>query len=67
MPEAARILNRLNFHYTPLHASWLNPAENELSTLTRQCLTRRIDSEWMLVAALGSKTRIANRFDGVDR
>ena len=48
MPEAARILKRLNFHYTPLHSSWLNLAENELSTLTRQCLTRRIDSEWML-------------------
>lgn len=48
MPEAARILNRVTFHYTPVHASWLNLAENELSVLTRQCLARRIDSEWML-------------------
>jgi hypothetical protein len=29
MPEAARILNRVTFHYTPVHASWLNLAENE--------------------------------------
>jgi DDE superfamily endonuclease len=52
MPEAARILDRLSFHYTPLHASWLNLAENELSVLTRQCLSRRIDSEWMLASEI---------------
>jgi hypothetical protein len=48
MPEAGRILKRLTFHHTPLHASWLNLAENELSVLTSQCLRRRINSEWML-------------------
>lgn len=52
MPEASRILDRLSFHYTPLHASWLNLAENELSVLTRQCLSRRIDSEWMLTSEI---------------
>ena len=40
--EARRILNRLDFHYTPKHGSWLNMAEIELSILDRQCLDRRI-------------------------
>jgi len=40
--EAFRILQRLDFHYTPKHASWLNPAECELSALTGQCLDQRI-------------------------
>jgi hypothetical protein len=48
MPEAGRLLDRLHFHSTPLHASWLNLAESELSALTRQCLDRRIGSEWIL-------------------
>jgi hypothetical protein len=44
--EARRILRRLEFHYTPKHASWLNMVEIELSVLSRQCLERRIpDSE----------------------
>lgn len=40
--EARRILDKLAFHYTPKHGSWLNMAEIELSVLTRQCLDRRI-------------------------
>lgn len=40
--EARRILNRLEFCYTPKHDSWLNMAEIELSILARQCLDRRI-------------------------
>ncbi len=40
--EAHRILNRLEFCYTPKHGSWLNMAEIELSVLGRQCLDRRI-------------------------
>lgn len=39
---ARRILDKLEFHYTPKHGSWLNMAEIELSVLTRQCLERRI-------------------------
>lgn len=43
-PVKARALaKRLEIHYTPKHGSWLNIAEIELSALTRQCLTRRID------------------------
>jgi hypothetical protein len=38
-PERARqLLRRLQFCYTPKHGSWLNIAENELSSLTRQCV-----------------------------
>lgn len=40
--EAKRILDKLEFHYTPKHGSWLNMAEIELSVLNRQCLNRRI-------------------------
>lgn len=41
-PEAHRIAQRLQLHYTPKHGSWLNMAEIELSILSRQCLNRRI-------------------------
>jgi hypothetical protein len=41
-PEQARALvRRIEFRYTPKHGSWLNIAENELSTMTRQCVTGR--------------------------
>jgi hypothetical protein len=42
LPEKARALvRRLDFRPTPKHGSWLNIAENELSSLTRQCLKGR--------------------------
>lgn len=45
-PEEARsLLDRLEFHYTPKHGSWLNMAEIELSVLGRQCLNRRIPDQ----------------------
>ena len=40
--EARRLYERLEWHYTPKHGSWLNVAECELSVLARQCLDRRI-------------------------
>ena len=43
--EAKRILDKLEFHYTPVHGSWLNVAETELSVLARQCLDRRIPDQ----------------------
>lgn len=46
--EADRIMNRLCFHFTPPHGSWLNMAEIELSILSRQCLKRRLPDEWTL-------------------
>jgi DDE superfamily endonuclease len=53
--EAHRLRQKLEFHSTPKHGSWLNRAEIELSVLARQCLHRRIATEATLsseVAAL---------------
>lgn len=47
--EAKRILDRLEFHSTPKHGSWLNMAEIELSVLGRQCLNRCIPSQTILI------------------
>lgn len=43
--EAKRIVDRLEFHYTPKHGSWLNIAEIEFGILQRQCLNRRIPEQ----------------------
>ena len=40
--EARRLVKKLEFHYTPKHASWLNMAEIEFSAVSQQCLDRRI-------------------------
>lgn len=48
--EARRILRRLEFHYTPKHASWLNMAEIEIGVLSSQCLARRIPTQDHLTA-----------------
>jgi len=42
--EARRILQRVEFHYTPKHGSWLNMAEIEISIFARGCLSRRVES-----------------------
>lgn len=43
--EALRLAKRFEFHYTPKHGSWLDIAEIELSSLSKQCLgKRRIDN-----------------------
>ncbi len=47
--EADRILARVQFHYTPKHASWLNMAEIEIGIMDRQCLNRRIPTKQMLI------------------
>jgi len=51
-PEARRLLRRLEFHYTPKHASWLNMVEIEIGVLRSQCLDRRIESRQNLVAEI---------------
>jgi hypothetical protein len=43
--QAFRISQKIEWHYTPEHGSWLNMAECELSALARQCLDRRIPDE----------------------
>lgn len=39
--QARELVRRIEFHRTPKHGSWLNIAENELSSLTRQCVAGR--------------------------
>src|SRR5262249_43365945 len=41
-PQARRLVKKLEFHFTPKHASWLNMAEIEFSVMVSQCLKRRI-------------------------
>jgi hypothetical protein len=45
---ATKLLRRVQFHYTPKHASWLNMAAIEIGILSRQCLDRRIPSRQLL-------------------
>jgi hypothetical protein len=47
-PEARRLVEKLEWHYTPKHGSWLNMAELEWSVLARQCLTRRLPTQAIL-------------------
>ncbi len=49
--EARRLVEKIEWHYTPEHGSWLNMAECELSVLARQCLSRRIPD----IATLGKE------------
>lgn len=74
-PEVARgLLDRLEFHYTPKHGSWLNMAEIELSVLARQCLNRRIPDKLALTREVAAwqrerntaKTKVDWRFTTVD-
>jgi hypothetical protein len=44
LPDAT-ILDRIVFHPTPVHGSWLNPAEVEIGVLGHQCLDRRIGTD----------------------
>jgi len=52
--EARRIAAKLEWHYTPKHASWLNQVEIEISVLSRQCLDRRIPSQAELAAEVAA-------------
>jgi hypothetical protein len=51
-PYSSAGVSRLEFYHTPKHASWLNMAEIELSILSKQCLSRRIPSEWILTTEI---------------
>ena len=51
-PEAHRILQRIEIHHTPKHASWLNMVEVEIGVLRSQCLDRRIGERQKLVSEI---------------
>ena len=59
-PEAHGILNRLEIHYTPKHASWLNMAELEIGVLRGQCLDRRIDDRKILTSEIAEWVKQRN-------
>jgi transposase len=52
--EARRVLRRLEFHYVPKHASWLNMVEIEIGVLRGQCLDRRIATQEQLVSEIAA-------------
>jgi transposase len=52
--EARRMLGRLEFHYVPKHASWLNMVEIEIGVLRTQCLDRRIATKERLVSEIAA-------------
>jgi transposase len=58
--QARRILRRLEFHYTPKHASWLNMVEIEIGVMVGQCLDRRIPDRATLVSEVEQWERRRN-------
>jgi hypothetical protein len=58
--EARRVLRRLEFHYVPKHASWLNMVEIEIGVLRGQCLDQRIGERDRLVSEIGAWERQRN-------
>jgi len=72
--RAERMLARVEFHYTPKHASWLNMAEIEIGVMDRQCIGGRLPSEAMLRSEVAAwkhrrnqaKTRIEWKFTRQD-
>jgi hypothetical protein len=58
--ESRRVLRRLEFHYVPKHASWLNMVEIEIGVLRGQCLDRRIATQERLVSEIAAWERQRN-------
>src|SRR6266498_2441819 len=58
--EARRVLRRLEFHYVPKHASWLNMVEIEIGVLHSQCLDRRLGTQERLVSEITAWERQRN-------
>ena len=58
--EARRVLRRLEFHFVPKHASWLNMVEIEIGVLRSQCLDRRIATQQQLKSEIAAWERQRN-------
>lgn len=58
--EARRIADKLEWHYTPEHGSWLNMAEIELSVLSQQCLARRLPDKATVMREVAAWQRQRN-------
>lgn len=59
--EAQRILQRVELHYTPTHASWLNIAEIEIGVMDAECTKRRIKDRKTLIREVAAWTARRNR------
>jgi hypothetical protein len=57
---STKLLRRVQFHYTPKHASWLNMAEIEIGILSRQCLNRRVATRQCLQSEVKAWQRDRN-------
>lgn len=58
--EAKKILEKIEFHYTPKHASWLNAAEIEISVMDAECTERRIGDIGTLTNEVAAWTKRRN-------
>lgn len=61
LQEAKRILKKIEFHYTPTHASWLNVAEIEIGIMDRECTNRRIKDKETLAKEVKAWEKRRNR------
>jgi len=52
--EARRLLDKIEWHYTPKHGSWVNMAETEISIMNGQCLDRRLDRQEKIAAEVAA-------------
>ena len=59
--EARRLIERIEWHFTPRHGSWLNMAELELSILARQCLSDRMGTSHHLQTQLRAWQQTRNQ------
>lgn len=60
-PEARRLAEKFEIHYTPKHGSWLNMAEIEIGILSRQCLSQSISTKDRMVAEVTAWQKCRNR------
>jgi len=58
--EARRLAEKLEIHYTPKHGSWLNMAEIEIGVLSRQCLSKYIESRELMITEVEAWQRQRN-------
>jgi hypothetical protein len=58
--EARRWLDRIEFHYTPKHGSWVNMAETEIRIMNGQCLDRRMESQTLIAREVAAWERKRN-------
>jgi hypothetical protein len=61
--EARRLAEKLEIHYTPKHGSWLNMAEIEIGVLSRQCLSKYIESKERMIAEVAAWEQQRNESD----